>query len=130
MTDTNRLRHAARRIREHAGRATEGPWYADGDTGVYAYGPPNEPGCPHVFTNGGASIADIEHIAGFGPNVATAIADLLDAVADDADLSHEFGVRGAYSQSSWVGVFKAATAVALAHFGVEELPAGVVEVSA
>lgn len=85
MTDTHTIREAARLMRDRANNATPGPWYPDGEIGVYAYGAPETPTCPNVFSFGKASLSDIEHIAGFGPDVATAVADLLDSVADHRD---------------------------------------------
>lgn len=85
MADTTAaatIRRAAQLIRERAANATPGEWYADGDLGVYAYGSEDIPDCPKVFTDHAATREDIEHIAGFGPLVAVAIAEWLDAEAD------------------------------------------------
>ncbi len=68
-------------IRERANRAAQiapGEWYADHTVGVYAYGDDTTDG-PKVFTDRSVDLALLEHIAGLGPQVATAIADELDA---------------------------------------------------
>jgi hypothetical protein len=79
------LRDTAQKIRERATNATGGEWYADPSIGVYAYGDDAQPTCPPVFTDHGTTNADIEHIAGFGPLVADAVANWLDMEAAMAE---------------------------------------------
>lgn len=93
MSTTDTIRQAAALMRQRAAQATPGPWYPDGDLGVYAYGAPDQDGCPDVFRDHGASLADIEHMASWGPTVAVAVADWLDSIAERADAAGITGDR-------------------------------------
>ena len=82
MSAAERLREAATRLREVAGAATPGPWEVIGG-GEYLQG-------PGILVGGGVgstTAADADCIAMMHPPVALALADWLDAVADDYSIA-------------------------------------------
>ena len=77
-----RLREAARLIRERAQAATPGPWHTINQY-VWRDGADQCPGESPVVRDGVETEADAEHIASWHPVVALAVADLLDALAGE-----------------------------------------------
>lgn len=77
------IRKAAALMRERAGKASFGPWWAASDGLVWA----DRPGDP---VSGSEQVEDAQHIASWHPTVALAVADWLERVAyaieiDDPD---------------------------------------------
>ena len=91
MSARDELRMAAERLREVAGKATPGPWehtgiYRHPDTRHYvsvAPWTPWTPETPRVADD--ALVADAAYIALVGPTVGLALADWLDAEADEQE---------------------------------------------
>lgn len=92
MTPADKLREAARQVRELAGKATPGPWAYQGAFGtgfVYPADAPPEQTVAQAWIvrarEHNARFADARWIAALSPDVAEPLAAWLDAAADQAE---------------------------------------------
>lgn len=71
------LAEAIAELRNKASWALPGPWYSDGDAGVYAWTDKDEP-FPDVIKGGGISHGDSQWIGMMGPQLAEPLAVYLE----------------------------------------------------
>lgn len=118
-TPADTIRRAATLLRERATVARPGPWR----TGTHAHRTiytRATPGQPKTGDLSGLmdTPADAAHTAALHPGVATAIADLLEAIADEAEDGNGYeGLEGVTISRSEAPVWTAALAAAHAYLG-------------
>ena len=100
---SDRLREAARVLRERAEAATPGPWEATDNFGHdagRAYVIPSDPEIPTYVSAGGSPDEDCDaaYIATVHPGVGLALADWLDIYADLQDEHVGVGIDGPRTQ--------------------------------
>ena len=110
-TDLNLIREAARTIRTRAEAATHGPWFTTSESARYgglvatptnAY--PEHNGYAGHLIGESMSAANRDHVAGWHPAVAVAVADWLDSIADRADAD---GITGSLDEPHALAVARA-----------------------